>query len=87
MDPVQEFKYIYHKLGLTFDSKIENKILEFAVPKNTPNQENIDPFSINRNAHSNLSIWRKRLSMDEINKIRTEAENISSNFYTDQDWN
>jgi hypothetical protein len=86
-NPIQEFEKIYQKLGLAFNNNIEQKILGYSVSKNTQNQQTIDPFSINRNAESNLRIWKQRLSGEEINKIRNEVEGISSSFYTDQDWN
>ena len=77
-NPVREFKTIYNKLGLNFSTDIENTIKSFSSTNNSS--------GIKRDSKSNIWSWKKRLSTEEIKRIKKHTHKISSQFYTDNDW-
>lgn len=39
-----------------------------------------------RNSKENIWNWKNRLTEAEIDKIRAKVEDVSSSFYSDEDW-
>ena len=86
-DPVREFNGLYDSLGLTFSTKIEQKITVFTSSENTGevmNQKQIH--QLQRDSRANIKNWKKRLSADQIAVIREMTAEIAVNFYSDEDW-
>jgi hypothetical protein len=86
-DPVREFNGLYDSLGLTFSTKIEQKITVFTSSENTGevmNQKQIH--QLQRDSRTNIKNWKKRLSADQIAVIQDMTSDIAVNFYSDEDW-
>jgi hypothetical protein len=78
LDPVNNYKSIYSKLGLHFSSGIEKKILQ----STSSDKES----RLMRNAKSNIHTWKNRLTEDEINRIKLGTAKISGHYYSENDW-
>jgi len=85
--PIPLFEEIYTKLDLDFSKDIESKIFQFTSTSNKESATTIlDPHTVERNSKATLEVWKSRLSVNEIKKIREEVEPISKHFYSDIDW-
>jgi hypothetical protein len=42
--------------------------------------------SVKLDSRANMDNWKKRLTPEEINRIRTMTEEISSFYYSDAEW-
>ena len=85
---VDEFRKLYERLGLRFSDKVRNVIENFSSPAN-PSESNAivgSEATLRRNSASNIWNWKNRLTPSEIQRIRFSVEEISSAFYTDEDW-
>lgn len=78
MNPVDEYKKIYEKLGLDFTSTVEKKIVESSTAKKTGH--------LTRDSKENVSTWKKRLTEEEIERIRKDTKEISDIFYSEDYW-
>lgn len=80
--PIEEFGHLYNRLGLSFSTDIEQKIKDFsfADPRETNSNK------LKRNSKSNIWSWKRRLTVDEVKKIKENTHEIASVFYTEEDW-
>lgn len=83
-DPLHCFRILFDKLNLEFSQQIANVIREHSYPSTAT--EPASTHSIRRDSRSNILNWKKILTKNEIKRIRTQVEGISSAFYVDQDW-
>lgn len=79
MDPVRYFFEMYKYLDLDFKDSIRNKIEEFSS-----NSDNAH--KLKRDSKANIYSWKNRLTAEEIDRVRRKTEKISSEFYSDDDW-
>ena len=78
-NPLAEFQKIYKALDLklpVFATK--------AIEKSTSPQTKST--TLRRDSKSNVLEWRRRLSPDEIQRVRHGTHEISKHFYTGEDW-
>lgn len=78
LNPVDEFERLYNKLDLDFTADIGNTIRSFSSPSHSG--------GIKRDSKSNIWSWKKRLTSDEIKRIKDGTQEIASMFYTDEEW-
>ena len=78
LDPVNEYKKIYEKLGLNFTSKIEKKIIDSTSSKKAKH--------LKRDSKKNIFTWKNRLSEKDIKRIKKGTQEVSSQFYGENDW-
>jgi len=79
LEPINTFNMIYKKLGLTFNSRIREKIYEYTHTSKSKD-------NLKRDSKSNILIWKKRLTNDEIKNVIEKTKGISSLFYKEVDW-
>jgi hypothetical protein len=99
--PWKEFKNLYNKLDLTYSLNIEEDIKTFSCPGHADRiqpyikskiqrykRRLADDHSDKRKRNSQLNIWswQKRLTVEEIKKIKRKTYKIASKFYTEEDW-
>ncbi|MFQ5469215.1 MAG: sulfotransferase [Gammaproteobacteria bacterium] len=83
--PMDSFEKLYHSLGLTFNNEIRQIINEHSSETNPDSSTGKDK-PIRLNSQQNISSWKKRLASDEVARIRDSVEDISTQFYSDDDW-
>lgn len=81
-DPLEEFRNIYNRLGLDFSMSIQQEIETFS--SGDSNKEELG--SLKRDSLSNISSWKKRLTCDEIRRIKESTQELAKEFYTEEDW-
>jgi len=86
MDPLTQYKELYRKLGLEFTENTARQIRKSSSSENPSELSSAHVHSVNLDSRANLENWRRRLSTDEINRIRKITEGVSSLYYADSDW-
>jgi Sulfotransferase family len=83
-EPVEEFRALYERLGLTWTDAVRVTVQEHSGVGNP--EETTDNASHKRDSLRAMTAWKDRLSPEEIDRIRTGTEAIANAFYTDDDW-
>ena len=86
LDPVAGYKSLYQSLGLTFDEKVRDTILNSSSSENPTELSKKKVHSVKLDSRANMDNWKKRLTSDEITRIRKLTEDVSHLFYSDSEW-
>ena len=84
LDPLNEFRSIFKIFDLQFSRKVYTKILQSSGPHNPSEQLAENEFL--RDSKKNIHNWKKRLSQDEIKRIRMKTSEVASLFYSSKEW-
>jgi len=85
-DPAGGFRDLYTKLGLDYTRKVEKTILNSSSSENPAELSREKTHSVKLDSRANVGGWRKRLTEDEIERIRQITEGVSPLFYSDGEW-
>jgi hypothetical protein len=85
MNPIAGFRNLYDKLGLIFSDDIRQAIYESSKDTN-PAEGTGSVHFVQRNSRATVSSWKRTLTASEIQRIRMQVEEVSSNFYLESDW-
>lgn len=80
-NPLQTFKNLYRRLGLSYTDWIHEQIEAHSNPPGSAGEN-----TIRRDSASVIQNWKRRLTEEEIRRVRERTEVVASNFYTDDDW-
>ena len=80
--PIEEFGNLYNRLGLNYSADIQEKIKGFSFVN--PREGNMD--GLKRESKSNIWSWKRRLTVDEVEKIKKNTNEIAKEFYSEEDW-
>jgi hypothetical protein len=86
IDPLNQFRGLYGKLGLSFTPKVEAAILKASSVENPTELSKGATHSVRLDSRASLENWKRRLSVDEIYLIREQTEELSNHFYPDFQW-
>jgi hypothetical protein len=86
LDPVAGYKSLYESLGLTFDEKVRDTILNSSSSENPAELSKKKVHSVKLDSRANMNNWKKRLTPEEVTRIRKLTEDVSHLFYSDTDW-
>jgi hypothetical protein len=79
-NPVDEFCKIYNILGLNYSDTVKNKIEKFS---SLDQQKE----GIKRDSKANIWSWKRRLTNEQINRVRRGTAKLADEIYTNEDWN
>ena len=85
-DPAGGFRDLYAKLGLDYTPKVEKTILNSSSSENPVELSRKKVHSVKLDSRANMDNWKKRLTEEEIERIRQMTEGVSSLFYPDGKW-
>lgn len=83
-DPLTGFTDIFRRAGLPFTKSIQAKIVKYATASDQRELDN--PYSIQRDSRSSIERWKQQLTASEVDRIRIQVADVSSFFYTDDEW-
>lgn len=86
LDPVAGYAALYETLGLTFDEKVRDTILNSSSSENPTELSKKKVHSVKLDSRANMDNWKKRLTPEEITRIRKLTEDVSHLFYSDNEW-
>jgi hypothetical protein len=82
--PIQGYQKLYQLLDLKFTRDVQNTIEAYST-KRTPDKE-IEFRVIWRNSKSLIDKWQRRLTDDEIARIKARVWDVSEKFYSEDEW-
>ncbi|PZD73257.1 hypothetical protein C1752_02349 [Acaryochloris thomasi RCC1774] len=84
--PLLVFQDIFNYLNLEFTEKNSQVIKEYSSVSNPVEGTSDVTHTLRRNSKDNIKSWKNKLTTTEIERIRTQVEAVSCNFYADEDW-
>jgi hypothetical protein len=86
LDPVSGYRDLYAALDLDFTPKVEKTILNATSSENPTELSKKKVHAVKLDSRANLDNWKKRLSADEIIRIRKMTGKTTKLFYSDEEW-
>lgn len=87
LDPLAGFRGLYQRLGLEFTRRVERAILDSSNSENPKEVSRMKVHATKLDSRANLDNWKRRLSSDEITRIRRMTEEVASLYYPEESWN
>lgn len=87
-DPLSGFRAMFQRLGLEFTPECERDVRESSDSANPTDAtaEGRSTHWVKLNSAENVNNWQRRLSQDEIRRVREGTGDLSQHFYSDADW-
>lgn len=86
LDPINGYRDLYNSLGLDFTPRVEKIILNSSSSENPMELSRRKVHSVKLDSRANMENWKKRLTEEEIKRIREMTEEGSHLFYPDVEW-
>lgn len=86
IDPLSRYRELYAELGLDFSSPVEHGILDSSNSENPGEVSRRAIHSVRLDSRANLANWKRRLTGEEIERIRDLTVDVAVKYYADQDW-
>ena len=84
-DPAGRFRQLYGVLGLDYTTEIEQTIVA-SSSKGAVAADDQRQHVLQRDSMANIKSWKKRLSEEEVARIREGTRDVAPLFYSDADW-
>jgi hypothetical protein len=86
INPVEGFRDLYAFLGLKFTPRVQ-RLIETASSADNPKElSRSRVHAVRLDSRANLYNWRKRLTPEEVTRVRKMTEDVSHLYYADQEW-
>jgi len=83
-DPVAAFRALYARLDLTFTNEVMATIAAHSDVSNPATTASLD--DVRRDSRASVVAWKAGITAEEAEHIRTDVEQLSKEFYSDEDW-
>ena len=87
LDPVSGYRALYQSLGLDFTARVEQTILNSSSSENPTEVSRKKVHAVKLDSRANLDNWKRRLTSDEIARIRRVTEEVAHLYYPEVNWN
>ncbi len=87
LTPVESFRGLYGRLGLAFTRQAQAAIEKSSAATNPPELARGKQHSTQLDSRASLGNWRRRLSADEIERLRRLTKDVASLYYPEESWN
>ena len=85
-DPQHQFRQLYDRLGLRWDSRVEEGIGNHSASSN-PAEVSPSRFrTIKRDSRAATSTWLSRLNTVEVARVHAGVGDVGKYFYSDAEW-
>ena len=85
-DPVNGYRSLYASLGLDYTHHVETIILNSSSSENPTELSRQKTHDVRLDSLATVDNWKKRLTEDEIKRIRETTEEVSQLYYSDSEW-
>jgi hypothetical protein len=85
-EPVEEYAKLYDAVGLSFTSAAADAVRAASSQENPKETNPENPHETRIDSRANLENWRRRLSSDELGRIRRLTETTADLYYSRLDW-
>ena len=86
LDPIHGYRDLYAALDMEFTPKVEQTVLNSSSAENPSELSKKKVHTVKLDSRANLDNWKKRLSTDEISRIRKITGKTAKLFYSDEEW-
>jgi hypothetical protein len=83
-DPLPHFRRLFEQLGIAWDARVEELVLATSGPANPAEASRLD--SVHRDSAAHIWNWKRRLTGEEVARVRARTEPLASRFYGEEDW-
>ncbi len=85
-DPLNQYRNLYATLGLGFTSRVQKIILNSSSSENPAELSLKKTHSVKLDSAANIKNWKKRLSAEDLKRIRDITEEVSELYYSNEEW-
>ena len=87
-DPVGGFKQMFKNLRLPFTPDCELAVRQSTGETNVKDAAaaGLPTEHTDLDTVANITNWKRRLTTEEINRVRAATEDVAWNYYADSDW-
>lgn len=85
-DPINGYRALYASLGLDYTPRVEEIILNSSSSDNPVELSRKKTHSVKLDSLASVDNWKKRLTEDEIKRVREITEEVSHLYYSDSEW-
>ena len=85
--PVEGFRGLYRQLQLEFSPRVERAILESSSARNPVELSRESTHAVKMDSKASLQNWKRRLSPEEVTRVRRLTEGVVGSFYPEESWN
>lgn len=86
IEPLEGFSSLFRYSGLSFTPRAQDRVIRATRPENPGEISLASIYSVNLDSRANLKNWQRRLTGDEILRIRELTTDVAGKFYSDEDW-
>ena len=85
-DPVNKYRDLYASLGLGFTPRVQKVILNSSNSENPTELSRKKTHSIKLDSAASVKNWKKRLSAEELKRIREITDDVAGLYYSNEEW-
>lgn len=85
-DPLPRYRALYTDLGLEFSGRVEKTILTSSSSENPRELSRKQVFDTKLDSRASVDNWKRRLTAEEIERVRATTEDVSRLYYSDAEW-
>jgi hypothetical protein len=85
-DPINKYRELYNSLGLDFTPRVEKIILKSSSSDNPVELSRKKIYSVKLDSRVNMDNWKKRLTVEEIDRVHQMTKEVASLYYSDAEW-
>ena len=86
LDPVNRYQELYRALDLEFTPRVEKIILRSSSSDNPAEPPRKSIYSVKVDSRATMTNWKKRLTEEEIQRIRELTADVAPLYYSDAEW-
>lgn len=85
-DPIPGYRALYTTLGLAFTPRVEKTILNSSSSENPRELSRKEVHAFKLDSRASVDNWKKRLTAEEIKRVRKITDEVSKLYYSDAEW-
>ena len=85
-DPANGFRHLYNSLGLDYSPRVEEIVRKSSSSENPAELSRNKVHDVRLDSRASIDNWRKRLSEDEIRRVREMTDEVLQLFYPEAEW-
>jgi len=84
-DPIAQFRSLYDRLGLEFTDHAQILVERYSGSGNPATAQGTEK-TIRLNSKANIQSWKRKLSAEDVERIRHRVGDVAEAFYSDSEW-
>ena len=86
LDPVEGFRLLYGQLGLDYTANVERAVIESSSSQNPVELSKGSAHSVKMDSRASIRNWTRRLSAEEVDRVRRLTEIVARSYYPEESW-